>query len=59
MTELDYKIATVERYLYEKGKRDSKGNPIRIIFKAQDNTEELEKLEYAFLYVTRLSTWNQ
>jgi hypothetical protein len=53
MTELDYKISIVERYLLVKGKRDSKGNPIRIIFKPQDNTQELIKLDLAFIHARK------
>jgi hypothetical protein len=53
MTELDYKISIVERYLLVKGKRDSKGKPIRIIFKPQDNTDELIKLDLAFIHARK------
>ena len=49
MTDLQIKINTVEEYLYQLGKRDSTGKRIRIVFKNQDNTIELQKLEIAYI----------
>ena len=57
MTELQYKINLVEKYLYVMGKRTKDGKQIRITFKNQDNTIELEKLQHAYnvsvLYFSR------
>ena len=49
MTELQYKINLVEKYLYVMGKRTKDGKQIRITFKNQDNTIELQKLEHAYM----------
>jgi hypothetical protein len=48
MTELQHKINLVEQYLYVMGKRNKDGKQIRITFKNQDNTIELEKLQHAY-----------
>ena len=48
MTELQHKINLVEQYLYVMGKRTKDGKKIRITFKNQDNTIELEKLEHSY-----------
>ena len=48
MTELQHKINLVEQYLFVMGKRTKDGKQIRITFKNQDNTIELEKLQHAY-----------
>jgi len=48
MTELQHKINLVEWYLFQIGKRNKNGNPIKIIFKNQDNTNELYLLDIAY-----------
>jgi hypothetical protein len=48
MTELQNKINVIEHYLFIKGKRTKSGKRIRIVFKNQDNTLELQKLDSAF-----------
>ena len=53
MTELQFKINTVQKYLHAKGKRTKEGKPIRIVFKDGDNTEELRKIDMAFLHARK------
>ena len=49
MSELQQKIELVQDYLWHMGKRMPNGSKIRIVFKNQDNTIELQKLEHAFM----------